>query len=358
MEAIQLTILAVLTTGLGGTTTMSYQSTAESERTEPITSTSFHDSSPVTLTIPGIITNTLIATSGPSSDHPRDTSSLTNTPSITSQFISIFSPEVQSIPSSTSQPTSHMETINQTTMFMTSRSTTKSSTKFQDDNRITESQNHVASSKIVAFFIGGVLLLMLMIICTILTWKRCSKNPVQDLTWAGTRPVPSGDDFVDAAEDNNIDAAPAKRPSLTTFLSKKSKRESLLDQCTMEMLEPEGIINPSSPEIEEKLIVPEVKVENETGKETQPLSETHETQTVNGTQSQDFPSPPLEAQAPLNDNDPSAPLRATDLEAPGPPQETPDGGPNTTSFPPPPPVDLLDLVNDFDLPPPLPEVEV
>ncbi|XP_078404273.1 ecotropic viral integration site 2B [Cetorhinus maximus] len=356
MEAIQLATLALLVNGLGGTTTTNFQLTVGSERTNP-TSSSLHDSATLTPATPLIITSMPTVTSGPSSDLPSNTSILTNTPSTTSQLTSKISPEVQSIQSSPSQPTSYVTNINQTSMPITikstpitikstpitikSTSTTESSIKYSDNP---------TAGKIVAYFIGGILLLMLIIICTLLIRRRCSKYPVQDLTWAGACPGPS-EDGVHAAEDNDNNVAPAKRPSLTTFLSKKSKRESLLDQYSMEVQESEGIINASSSEIEEKLIEPEVKVENETEKETPSTSATHEIQ------SQVFPPPPpLEAQVSLNGNDPAAPLPATDTDAPSSPQEVPDVNPNITSFPLP-PFDFLDLVNDSDFPPPLIELQ-
>ncbi|XP_041054191.1 protein EVI2B-like [Carcharodon carcharias] len=356
MEAIQLAILALLVNCLGGTTTTNFQSTVGSERTNP-TSSSLHDSATLTPATPLMITSMSTVTSGPSSDLPSNTSILTNTPSRTSQltsktsqFTSKISPEVQSIQSSPSQPTSYVTNINQTSTPITIKSTpitikstpiTKSSVKYPDN---------ATAGKIVAYVIGVMLLLMLIIICILLMRRRCSKYPVQDLTWAGAYPGPS-EDGVHATEDNDNNVAPAKRPSLTTFLSKKSKRESLLDQYSMEVQESEGIINASSSGIEEKLIEPEVKVENETEKEIPSTSETHEIQ------SQVFPpSPPLEAQVSLNGNDPAAPLPATDTDAPSPPQEVPDVDPNITSFPPP-PFDFLDLVNDSDFPPPLTELQ-
>ncbi|XP_067864502.1 uncharacterized protein [Heptranchias perlo] len=376
MEAIHLTILVLLAKGLGGTTTVNYKSSTGSDIvTDPSASSSLQDSSNLATATSWIITSMPTTISGPSSDLPSDTSILANTPSVTSQFTSKFSSEAQSIPSSTSKPTSYVATIKQTTTELTTSkpttskpttskpTTSKPTTSKPTTSKPTTSKpttqyqdRDLAASTIVACIIGGILLLMLLIIVAIPVWKRCSqKKPVQDLTWAGTCPVPSGEDSVHVVEDNDIDAAPAKRPSLTTFLSKKSKRESLLDQYNMEVQESEGIINSSSPEIEGTIIVPaEVKMENETGKETQALSQT---QTVNGTQSQDFPPPPLEAQAPLNNNDPQHPLPATVTEARGPPQGVPDVGPNNTNFPPP-PLDFLDLVNDFDLPPPLSELEV
>uniref|UniRef100_UPI00398EAE06 uncharacterized protein n=1 Tax=Pristiophorus japonicus TaxID=55135 RepID=UPI00398EAE06 len=347
MKAIQLAILAILANGLRGIHTTLGSNVTE---TDPTASPSLHNSSKLIPT-----TSWIRSTPTTTSDFPNNTS----------QFTSTFSTETQSIPNSTSHPTSYVESINQTTKFATKFTTIKFVTKFTTTifaTKFTTSQSstikpttnyqdgNLPASMIVACFIGGVLLLMVVIIIAILVWKRCSKpNFVRDDTWAGTCTVPNIEDSVPMAEGNERDAAPAKRPSLTTFLSKKSKRESLLEQYDMEVQESEGITNASSPDIEEKFIVPaELKTENETGKETQALS---------GTQSQDFPPPPLEAQAPLNDNDPHAPLPATDRDDPGPHQEDVDVDPNTTNLTPP-PLDFLDLVNDVDLTPPLAELQV
>ncbi|XP_078080839.1 uncharacterized protein LOC144501240 [Mustelus asterias] len=352
MEVIQLTILALLANGLGGTNTTNNNST------------SVHESTTLTPTVSRSTKDAPLITSRPSTDLPSNTSTLTSTPHTTSQLMSKTSPETPSIQNSTSQPISYMTTINQTSKpttmtpitneqttipSTTHKPTTHKPTTHKPTTATTTIKNEGNGSvgRIIAYIVGGLLLLMLVTICILLLRKRCSSYPVQDAAWAGTYPG-SDEDAVLAVENNDNDTAPTKRPSLTTFLSKK-KRESLLDQYSMDVQEPEGIINPSSPKNEEKLIGPaEVKVENETGKETS-SSEARETQ------SQDFPTPP-DALISLNDNDPATPPPATGTEAPGPPQEVPDADPNITSLPPP-PMDFLDLVNDPDFPPPLPETQ-
>ncbi|XP_020389571.1 uncharacterized protein LOC109935323 [Rhincodon typus] len=337
MEAIQLITLALLADSLGGTATINSRPMV-SEQTNSNTPTSLHNSS--ASTEPWLNTTTPTIPSTPSSDLPNNTSFLTNTPNTTSQFTSGVSSELQSIQSATSQSTSHLTTKHKRTKSTLMTSITRRSTIKQ--------QNNGAAGRIIAYAIGGVLLLMLITVCVLLLCKRYAKSPSEDQTWAGICPGPTGEVDLHPLEDNDNNVVLVKRPSLTTFLSKKSKRESLLDDYSMEVQQSEGIINASSPEIEEKLIEAEVKVENETAKERQPSSET---------QSQDFKSPPpLEAESSVKDHDATASSPAIDTEGPGPDQEVPEIDPST-SFPPP-PEDFLDLVNDSDNPPALLELQV
>ncbi|XP_043574190.1 mucin-5AC-like [Chiloscyllium plagiosum] len=334
MKAIQLITLALLADSLGGTITINSLPTMGSEETNSDTSTSFHNSS--NSIQPWLNTTTSTITNAPSSDLPSDTSFLTNTPSTTSQFTSEVSSEVQSIQSATSPPTSHLTTKHESTKSTLMTTITSKST--------TKQLNNGTAARIIAYIIGGALLLMLIIICVLLLRKRCAKRPSEDQSWAGTCPSPTEMDL-HAFEVNDNNVAPTKRPSLTTFLSKKSKRESLLDHQSMQ--ESEGVVNTSSPEIEEKLIEPEVKVENETAKDIQP-SETH---------NQDFKPPnPLEAQTSVNDHEPAASSPATDTDGPAPAQEVPELD-QSISFPHP-PDDFLDFVNNSDNPPPLLELQV
>ncbi|XP_060704079.1 leukosialin-like [Hemiscyllium ocellatum] len=333
MKAIQLITLALLADSLGGTITTNSLPTMGSEETNSGTPTSFHNSS--NSMQPWLNTTTPTITNAPSSDLPSGTSFLTNTPSTTSQFTSEVSSEVQSIQSATSQSTSHLTTKHESTKSTLMTTITSKST--------TKQLNNGTAARIIAYVIGGALLLMLIIICILLLRKRCAKRPSEDQTWAGTCPSPTEMDL-HAFEVNDNNVAPTKRPSLTTFLSKKSKRESLLDQS---MQESEGVVNTSSPETEEKLIEPEVKVENETAKEIQP-SETH---------NQDFKPPnPPEAQTSVNDHEPAASSPATHTDGPAPAQEAPELDPSISL--PPPPDDFLDFVNNSDNPPPLLELQV
>ncbi|XP_048412809.2 uncharacterized protein LOC125464490 [Stegostoma tigrinum] len=333
MEAIQLITLAILADSLGGTTIINSQPTMVSEQTNSNTPTSLDNSS--ASTEPWLNATTPTIASTPSSDLPN-TSLLTNTPRATSQFTSEVSSEVQSIRSATSQSTSHL-----TTKHKWAKSTLMTSITSRS---AIKQQNNAAAGRIIAYVIGGVLLVMLITVCVLLLCKRHAKRPSEDQTWAGICPGPTGEIDLHPLEDNDNNVVLVKRPSLTTFLSKKSKRESLLDDCSMEVLQSEGIVNASSPKIEEKLFEAEVKVESETAKERQPSSETQSH------------CPPLEAESSVKDHDATASSPAIDTEDPGPDQEVPEIDPST-SFPPP-PEDFLDLVNDSDNPPLLLELQV
>ncbi|XP_072325908.1 uncharacterized protein [Scyliorhinus torazame] len=346
MNVIQLIILAVLANG--GTT-----SNISSTSADPTASSSYNDSNTFTSQM-SWTTNMSTTTSASSSDLPSNTSISTNNANITSQFPFTNLTEVQTT-GTTSQSVSHITTTTQTskptTFVPTTHEPTTILSTMKKPSTTASSINDGATGRIVAYFIGGLLLLMLIIICIVLLRKRCSNYAVQDSRWAGTHPD-CDEDGARAVEHNDNDFTRTKRPSLTTFLSKKSNRESLLDQYSMDVQESGGIINASSSEMEEKLIMsPEAEVENETGKEAPFSSQTHETQ------SQDFPPPPsLDTQVSLNDNDPVTPPPAAESEAPDPSPDISPGEPDTTISFPPPPGDILDLVNDSEFPSPLPEI--
>ncbi|XP_038670455.1 uncharacterized protein LOC119975049 [Scyliorhinus canicula] len=344
MNVIQLIILAVLANG--GTT-----SNISSTSADPTAPSSYNDSTTFTSQM-SWTTNMSTITSASSNDLPSNTSISTNNANITSQVPFPISTEVETTESTTSQSVSYFTTTNQTskpTTFIpiTHEPTTILST-MKKPSTAASSNNAGATGRIIAYVIGGLLFLMLIIICIVLLRKRCSNYAVQDSHWARTNPD-YDDNGACAVENNDNDFTPTKRPSLTTFLSKKSNRESLLDQYNMDVQESGGIINASSSEMEEKLIAsPDAQVENETGKEAPFSSETQ-------TQSQDFPPPPsLDTQ--VNDNDPVTPPPATESEAPDPSPDVSPGDPDTTISFPPPPGDILDLVNDSNFPSPLPEI--
>ncbi|XP_059829486.1 uncharacterized protein LOC132396095 [Hypanus sabinus] len=326
MEAIQLTILALLVNGLMGSSTTDRISTANFS-ISIAQNTSLVENSNTTMSP----TN---ASELPNSHH-NITSNFTNlTSSTTSQMITLSSkPPTSSL---ASQSTSNVKTNNppksQTTKQVMRKSTTK---KESNDN------DHLNASMIIACIIGGLLLLLVVCIIGILLTKRCLRtNTVQDLSWAGTCPGPVGEDIEHASEGHDLNSAAVKRPSLTTFLTKKSKRDSLLDQYNMEVQQVQGIKNLASTETEEET-PPEVKTDDDKEKEPLVLTETP---------SQEFPPPP-ETELPLNEGDQQSPALATNAEASNLPEGVPDTVSNNNDFPPP-PMEFLDLVNDSDLPPP------
>ncbi|XP_051891153.1 protein EVI2B-like [Pristis pectinata] len=329
MEAIQLTILALLVNGLKGSNTTDHESAAGLSPTIVTASSSLQDSStPISPTF--WTTTSMSNTSRLPNELSNSTSDLMNTSSTTSQMIVSSEP---SISSSAPQSTSTIKFA--TTPPVMSKSTTRKQTTNNHDSSLN-------ASMIIACIIGALLLLLVVSIIAILLVKRfLGPNTVQDVSWAGTCPGPTGEDPEQIVEGCDLSPAPAKRPSLTTFLSRKSKRDSLLDQYNMEVQEAEGINNLASTETEEKTLS-EVKNDNETEKE--PL-------TLTKTPSQEFP-PLLEEQAPPNEGDQQAQPPAMDTETSRLTQGVPDAVSTTDDFPPP-PMDILDLVNDSDLPPPL-----
>ncbi|XP_062887083.1 uncharacterized protein LOC134336666 [Mobula hypostoma] len=322
MEAIQLTLLALLVNGLMGSNTTANFSTIIVQRTSLVQNT----------TMPMSPTNA----NGLPNGNDNITSSLTNLmSSTTSQMITLSSkPSTSSL---ASQSTSNVMTINPSTKFLTTTPVMSKSIMRKQNN-----DDNLNASMIIACIIGGLLLLLVVCIIGILLMKRYLRtNTAQDISWAGTCPGPVGGEDTDhVAEDCDPNSAAVKRPSLTTFLTKKSKRDSLLDQYDMEVQEVQGINNLASTETEEETL-PEVIKDNDKEKEPLVLTEAP---------SQEFP-PPSETQPPLGEGDQQAPALATDAETSKSSQDVPETFSNNNDFPPP-PMEFLDLVNDSDLPPP------
>ncbi|XP_078278268.1 uncharacterized protein LOC144606233 [Rhinoraja longicauda] len=333
MVVIQLTILALLVNGLNTQNDLNHATSPIS--TEELNTTMTASSSTPTPPIPLTTMNMLNAT-GQTSDLPNTTSDLMSTSSNTSQTVLNHSSET-SVSSSASPPTSPVTTVDHNTEILTPpvrrESTTNQGNKDQGTN--------MNASMIIACIIGGLLLLLVISIIGILLVKRCSRNyNVQDTPWAGTCPVSNDREHPDEGGDGG--AAPTKRPSLTSFLSKKAKRDSLLDNYSMEVQANEGVNNLASSETEGKALSADVKGDNETAKEPPALAKTT---------SQEF-LPLLEEHDIPDEDDLQPPPPATDTETSKLSEGLTDADLNNSDLSPP-PMDIVDLVNNSELPPPL-----
>ncbi|XP_069766860.1 protein EVI2B-like [Narcine bancroftii] len=334
MEVIQLTTLALLATGLSGVVSRDHGSTKTLIRTNMTASPTLQELSTQTSpTMNAMNTISLV------NNLPNSTSNSMNTSSITSQTTMNVSLE-PSISNFTPQPTSPITSMNQTTKFNTMRPVTQRSTTSKPTDKYLA--DNVNVSMIIAYIIGGLLVLLVISTIGILLGRRWSRaHTMQDFSWAGTCPDPTGDDPEHESEGCDLRASPTKRPSLTTFLSRKSKRNSLLDQNNMEVQDLEGINNLASNEMEENILSDEVKGVDE---------EASELLTSTKTQGQELAQ--LEEPATTKEDDQQTPLPAADAEASRSSQGVPDADTNNDVLPLP-PIDILDLVNDSDLPPPL-----
>ncbi|XP_055513574.1 leukosialin [Leucoraja erinacea] len=333
MAVIRLTILALLVNGLIVNGLNGLNNTNFNLAEELNTTLNASSSTPMPLT--SLTTMNMPNASGQTNDLPNTTSDLATTFPNSSQTVSNHSSE-PSVSNSASPSTSPVTKVDSNTKSLTSttvrKSTGKNSRKGQGTN--------LNASMIIACIIGGLLLFMVVAIIVILLVKRCSrKYNVQDTPWAGTCPGVISNDPEHPDEGGD---APAKRPSLTSFLSKKGKRDSLLDNYSMELQATEGVNNLASTESEEKALSADVKGDNEIVKEPPALTKTT---------SQEFP-PLLEEHDIPDEADAQPPLPATDTETSKLPEGPSDADSKYFDMPPP-PMDIVDLVNNSDLPPPL-----
>ncbi|XP_032901588.1 uncharacterized protein LOC116988789 [Amblyraja radiata] len=333
MAVIRLTILALLVNGLLVNGLNGLNSTNNNSTEELDTTLTASSSTPMPLT--SSTTMNMLNTSEQTNDLPNTTSDLTTTFSNTSQTVSNYSLE-PSVSSSASPSTSPVTKVDSNTKSLISTTVRKST---RNKSRKGHGTN-LNASMIIACIIGGLLLFMVVAIIVILLVKRYSrKYNVQDTPWAGTCPGVISND--PEHPDEGCDA-PAKRPSLTSFLSKKGKRDSLLDNYSMELQATEGVNNLASTESEEKALSADVKGDNEIVKEPPALTKTT---------SQEFP-PLLEEHDIPDEADAQPPLPATDTETSKLPEGLTDADSKYFDMPPP-PMDIVDLVNNSDLPPPL-----
>ncbi|XP_007898880.2 probable LIM domain-containing serine/threonine-protein kinase DDB_G0286997 [Callorhinchus milii] len=265
------------------------------------------------------------------SDNSNSTSLLSVIPTFQSSTTvdSSLAPQLMSTFSSMATKTG---TVERTTP---EKKPTKSSTTKSSTTKSPKNTKILLACSIIGIFLVICFLIILIVLC-----KRCFTKPSAQDTWVVSHSGPTMNDLENSPDDK-ADNIPLRRQSLSTFVSNKLKRKSLLDQCDMEVQESDGILNVST-NIEKHTSPSEVKMEDEMEKEIK---------AEDAIESPEMLPPPPEAQNPTDNNDPKLLTEAP--PPPASPQILVEPKENT---PPPPSTNLLSFVDD--LPPPPSEFQV